>query len=457
MSSAPRSPQRPLIAIVGVTGTGKSQLAVALARRFHGEIINCDALQMYEGLPIATNKIPVTERHSIPHHLLGFIKLDQEPWAVTRFKARATQVIEEIRVRGKLPILVGGTHYYVQSLLFKDALVESGPEYLTAEEQENRWPVLGASTEEMLEELRKVDPVMAARWHPKDTRKIRRSLEIYLSTGQKASEAYQAQWQRRQEATNREGAVGMSNQGFTGEDRHKTIERADVASDHDPLIFCTYASPENLRPRLESRVNTMLEEGLLSEVELMYKFRDDRVPPPAVFDQSRGVWVAIGYKEFLPYLLAVKAGDTSAQELEHLKLECIQRTYIRTRQYAKSQVKWIRGKLLPALTQYNMHANFFMLDATDLSKWHEKVQGIADETTTAFLQGSNLPKPREWAITTIDLLQQGKEQAFCSRYCDTCNKTLMTEDAWNVHIRSKKHRAAARGKKSEPLTSQSDW
>lgn len=457
MSSAPRSPQRPLIAILGATGTGKSQLSVALARRFHGEIINCDALQMYEGLPIATNKIPVTERHSIPHHLLGCVKLDEEPWTVARFKARATQIVEDIRARGNLPILVGGTHYYVQSLLFKDALVEGGPEWLSAEEQENRWPVLGASTEEMLEELRKVDPAMAARWHPKDTRKIRRSLEIFLSTGQKASEAYQEQRQRRHEVTSSESAVDALIQDFAGQDHHKMIQRAGVASDHEPLIFCTYASPEKLRSRLEDRVDTMLGEGLLSEVESMNTFQADRVSPHSVLDQSRGVWVAIGYKEFLPYLLAVKAGDACARELERLKHECIERTQIRTRQYAKSQVRWIRGKLLPALTQYNMHENFFLLDATDLSKWHEKVEAIADQTTTAFLQGSSLPKPTEWAIMTIDSLQQGKKQALCSRHCDACNKTIMTEDAWNRHIRSKKHRAAARGKKAEPLTLQADW
>ena len=409
---------------------------------------------MYEGLPIATNKIPVTERHSIPHHLLGCIKLDEEPWTVARFKARATQIVEDIRVRGKMPILVGGTHYYVQSLLLKDALVESGPEFLSAEEQENRWPVLRASAEEMLEELRKVDPVMAERWHPQDARKIRRSLEIFLSTGRKASEVYEAQRQRRKEVTTRESTAGASTPGFTGQVHHKTDQGAAAASDNEPLIFCTYASPEKLRLRLEDRVNTMLEEGLLSEVESMYMFQVDRVSPHSVLDQSRGVWVAIGYKEFLPYLLAVKAGDTCAQELERLKLECIDRTQIRTRQYAKSQVRWIRSRLLPALTQYNMHENCFLLDASDPSKWQDNVQAIADQTTTAFLQGSNLPKPTEWAIVAIDSFQQVKEQTFFSRRCDACNKVMMTGDAWNVHVRSRKHRAAARGKEAEPLALQ---
>ena len=226
------------------------QLAVALAKRFQGEIINCDALQMYEGLPIVTNKIPVTERHSIPHHLLGCINLTEQPWNVAQFKARATQVVEDVRVRGKLPILVGGTHYYVQSLLFNDTLVESSLDFMSSEEQENRWPVLSASSEEMLEELRNVDPAMAAQWHPKDVLKIRRSLEIFLSTGEKASEVYKAQRQRREGIACEEATAHALAQDFSGQEYYTTIQRAEIASDYEPLIFCTYTSPEKLKSRL---------------------------------------------------------------------------------------------------------------------------------------------------------------------------------------------------------------
>ena len=412
---------------------------------------------MYEGLPIVTNKIPITERHSIPHHLLGCINLNEQPWTVAQFKARAAQIVEDVRLRGKLPILVGGTHYYVQSLLFKDALVESSLEFISSEEQENRWPVLSANPEEMLEELRKVDPVMAARWHPKEVRKIRRSLEIFFSTGQKASEVYKAQRERREGIASEEATGDGLAQDFSGQEHRTTIQRADIASDYEPLIFCTYASPERLRSRLEDRVNTMLKEGLLAEVESMYNFHETQVSTDSVLDQSRGIWTAIGYKEFLPYLLAVKAGDACAKDLERLKLEGIERTQSRTRQYAKSQVKWIKCKLLPALRQCNMHERFYLLDATDLSKWQANVQTLANQTTTAFLNGSNLPRPPDLAGTAIDALRTREEQTFNSRHCSVCNKTMMTEDAWNLHLQSKKHRATDRKKKAERLALSEDW
>ncbi|KAG8532038.1 uncharacterized protein KY384_003675 [Bacidia gigantensis] len=117
-------PMRPLVVIVGPTGSGKSQLAVSLARHYNGEIINGDALQIYKGLPITTNKISESEQEGIPHHLLGSIGLEEEPWTVKQFLKKAQDAIEAIRLKGKLPIVVGGTQYYVQSLLVPNAVVE---------------------------------------------------------------------------------------------------------------------------------------------------------------------------------------------------------------------------------------------------------------------------------------------------------------------------------------------
>src|SRR5271168_1169210 len=154
-------------------------------------------MQMYDGLPIITNKITAEEQKGIPHHLLGSIAPDEEPWRVGMFKKKADQIIQEIRSRGRLPILVGGTHYYTQSLLFKDSLIDDkfyGEEHvrteLSNEEILQKFPMLDGPTEAMIERLREVDPKMADRWHPNDRRKIRRSLEIFLLTGKKASDIY---------------------------------------------------------------------------------------------------------------------------------------------------------------------------------------------------------------------------------------------------------------------------
>ncbi|KAJ8607881.1 hypothetical protein MRB53_039977 [Persea americana] len=206
----PRTPPKlPLIAVVGATGTGKSELAVKLAKAHNGEIINGDAMQLYSGLPIITNKITPAEQQGIPHHLLGRIGLNEQTWVVGTFVKQALSVIDEIRARGKLPVLVGGTHYYTQSLLFHDRLAD-GDEVANVEpenDDQQEWPELERPTEELLEELKRVDPVMAERWHPNDRRKIQRSLQIYLKTGRKASDLYAEQRTRKTDEGHVNGAA----------------------------------------------------------------------------------------------------------------------------------------------------------------------------------------------------------------------------------------------------------
>lgn len=403
---------------------------------------------MYEGLPIATNKISAEERRNVPHHLLGCIKLNEAPWTVTKFRQNATQVAEQIRSRGKVPIVVGGTHYYAQSLLFKDALVDNGPGYMTVEEQEKRWPILGAGSAEMLQELNEIDPVMAQRWHPNDVRKIRRSLEIYLTTGRKASEIYEEQLEQRAregDATNCH-ADDIARQALHQQDYRFQPESAQR---YDSLIFWTHAEPETLKRRLDDRVDTMLRNGLLSEVESLYQHQQEQQIADPEADLTRGIWIAIGYKEFLPYLLATKDGNTSEKELERLKLDGIERTQIRTRQYAKSQIRWIRGKLLTALRRENLTSKIFQLDASDLAKWEESVMFKAEQIATAFLAGSVLPEPSEYLGIADSMNKPSKDQDHYARHCEVCNKIMTTADAWEVHSKSRKHKMTARCKQKK--------
>jgi len=411
---------------------------------------------MYEGLPIATNQISVEERQSISHHLLGCIKPDEEPWTVAKFQAQATETVDDIRSRGKLPIGVGGTHYYIQSLLFKDALAKAGSNTLTTEEQERRWPILGANAADMLAELERIDPVMAQRWHPNDTRKIRRSLEIYLSSGRKASEVYAEQ--RKQRAVDAKGGLADHDEAqsqYEGDDQ-EADHQTPSSLRYDSLILWTHASSQILRSRLDERVDMMLRDGLLSEVGSLYKLQCGQESAELLAAQSRGIWIAIGYKEFLPYLLAMEDDTNSPKELERLKLDCIEKTQIRTRQYAKSQIRWIRGKLLSALERENLGKDVFLLDATDISEWQENVLAVADEATTAFLAGSTLIEPKDFSGSAVSMLQPLREQEHRTRHCEVCNKTMTTTEAWETHVNSRKHKAAARSKRKELATRSPD-
>ena len=399
---------------------------------------------MYDGLPVATNKISVEARRSIPHHLLGCVQLGDEPWSVGRFREQATKIIEEIRSRGKVPILVGGTHYYTQSLLFKDSIIENeveAKENSPAKPQEETWPILSASTEDMMLELRKVDPSMAARWHPKDRRKIRRSLEIWYMTGRRASNIYKEQQMRRFTGTVDQNV----NDGVLENDTHYNTYHFSVSPlRYDSLIIWTYSASAELKSRLDERVDTMLNDGLMSEVRSMLALLRDLKSAGRAPDITKGIWVAIGYKELLPYLKAQQNGSKSLHDLTNLREEGIGQTKDHTRQYAKRQVRWIRLKLIHALQFSNLSRTLFLLNGSDLSRWSADVEGPASKLASAFLTGEPLPKPASLSEAANIMLQPGKKEEMLARYCKTCQKTLMSEQQWQRHVKGKGHKRAQR-------------
>lgn len=431
------------------------QLAVSLAERFRGEVINSDALQLYNGLPVVTNKIPVRDRKGISHHLLGCVGLDEEPWRVGKFLEQAQRAITEIRSRGNLPILVGGTHYYIQALLIKDALVGidvGEDQYIPSEDAEKKWPILRASTEDMFEKLLEVDPSMAARRHPKDRRKIRRSLEIWLKTGRKASDIYEEQKQRRvtisAELGERNGADNEQGENTAND----MLPTSSTLLRFPTIILWTHASSDVLMPRLNERVENMISNGLLSEVELMQASLFKQEAQGCTVDQTRGIWVAIGYKEFTGYLSASSAGDGNPKELEVIKQEAIERTKSATRHYAKSQIRWIRLRLLRTLRENKLADRMYILDSSDLSQWSTAVENMACDLVASFLEGHKLPQPSHLSGAAREMLAANngadapKGEDIQARHCYMCETTLMTERQWVQHVKSRKHRKISEAK-----------
>lgn len=427
---------------------------MSLAERFRGEVINGDALQLYNGLPVVTNKIPLPDRKGIPHHLLGCVGLDEEPWRVGKFVEQARRAITEVRSRGNLPILVGGTHYYTQALLFKNAVADAlagEVQYTSREDEEKTWPILGASTEDMLEKLREVDPAMAIRWHPKDRRKIRRGLGIWLKTGRKASDIYEEQRQQTDSAELGESHEADNGQGDNT--ANETLPTASTLLRFPTLILWAHASSDTLAPRLNDRVEDMMSNGLLSEVELMHASLSTQEAQGCTIDQTRGIWVAIGYKEFTGYLFALSARDVNSKELEAVKQEAIERTKIATRQYARRQIRWIRLRILRTLRENQQADRMYILDSSDLSQW-STVENMACDLAAKFLEGAQLPEPSLLSGAARELLSPDKMadtpkgKDFRARQCDMCDTTLMTEGEWVRHLKSRRHRkmGKARGR-----------
>jgi tRNA dimethylallyltransferase len=455
-------PQEPMLVIIGATGTGKSkviahllylcrctyycrQLAVELAARFNGEIINGDAMQMYKGLPIITNKMPDDEQNDIPHHLMDFIGLEEEPWTVGHFVDEAQKVVKEIRSRGKLPILVGGTHYYTQSLLFKNSLVSDNPVKqvdMLEEQVESKWPILSASTEEIYAKLEEVDPTIARRWHPNDRRHVQRSLEIWLQTGRKASEVYQEQEEHKRR--------------ILKDDVEAASEVADSTNGcehlrYPSLVFWLHAQEEVLKARLDDRVQKMVASGLLEEASAMSAYFDLKTSQGHALDLGKGIWVSIGYKEMQPYIAMLQRGDSRQEDLFRVRDECIEAVIAHTRQYAKKQTRRIRLTLASLFDRAASLHRLFVLDCTDLDRWTDAVSDPSERIAEAFLKGNSLPEPSTLSSLADAVLASSRQGSVKAqrlvRECSVCQKVMMTEHEWKVHLSSTGHKRAIQAKR----------
>jgi len=277
-----------LVVIIGPTAVGKTKLSIELAKRLDGEIISGDSMQIYRGMDIGTAKIKPEETEGIPHYLID-IKEPTESFSVAEFQQTVRPLIAEIAARDKLPIIVGGTGLYIQSVIFDYQFSDAPSDEKYRMELQKFAENNGALA--LHKKLEKIDRKSAERIHPNNVRRVIRALEIYHCTGKSMTE-----WQKQQtpELLYDVALIGL------------TMER------------------EKLYERINARVDKMIEEGLLEEVKALY---------------SRGIRdcqsiQAIGYKELYEYL---EGKMTLEEAIEQLKQN--------SRNYAKRQLTWFRNKI----------------------------------------------------------------------------------------------------------------
>ena len=277
-----------VVAVVGPTATGKTALGVALAQRFSGEVISADSMQIYRGMTVGTAAPTEAEMQGVPHHMIAVAE-PSEQWSAAEYVAKATPIVDDILFRGKLPILVGGTGLWMDALIRGHGFAGGHAGGEVRRELETRFDRDGI--EPLLAELRQVDPESAARLHPADTKRILRALEVYLETGETIS-------------------------------AHNAATR-QLPPRYDAVwIGLQFADRADMKALIDRRVDKMAEEGLLEEVQALLAMG---LPRNATAMQ------AIGYKEFLGVL------DGTLTEQEALEL-----VKLRSRQYAKRQLTWLR-------------------------------------------------------------------------------------------------------------------
>jgi tRNA dimethylallyltransferase len=331
-------------------------------------------------------------------------------------------------------------------LLFRDHIIEKdAPSETHAPSESQSFSILDEPTEVILAKLKDVDPKMADRWHPNDRRKIRRSLEIWLQTGKRASEMYI------ERLTKQADPVASNNDSLIDE------ERSDGSSLRFPtLLLWVHASRDVLHARLDCRVLKMVRDGLLDEVATMDDLKTSQKTAGFPVDRTRGIWVSIGYKEFEAYQTSLRSEAQSETELSKLKAIAIEQTQAATRQYAKRQIRWIRIKLLNALTRSKSSGATFLLDGSDVTRWDKDVTRPAIELAKTFLEEKQLPNPLTLSTAAFEMLQVNSEDMtqrpdlWVTQKCSACGITAATSSNWNTHIKSRGHRirTSARALKS---------
>ncbi len=275
-----------VIIICGPTASGKTALSIELAKTINGEIVSCDSMQIYKDMDIGTAKPTAEEMQGIKHYLLDFIEPDKR-YSVAEFKKDAEKAIEQILAKGKIPIVVGGTGLYVDSLIY-------GIEYQDIpldEEYRNKLEQIAneKGLEVLYEKAKQIDEQAMKKISPNDKKRIMRVLEIYKTTGKNKTE---------QEMESRKNEVK-----------------------YDFKVFAINMDREVLYDRINKRVDIMIEQGLIEEVKnIIQKYSEF---PTAM--------QGLGYKEVVEYL----NGKCSKEEMiEKIKME--------TRRYAKRQLTWFR-------------------------------------------------------------------------------------------------------------------
>lgn len=282
--------KKPLIVIGGPTACGKTGFSIKLAKEIGGEIISADSMQVYRYMDIGTAKVTPEEADGVPHYLIDEFDPNEE-YNVMLFQQKAKTYMEEIWAKGKIPILVGGTGFYINALLYDNDFTETNND--TSYREECYKLAREQGTEVLYERLKEIDPEYAENIHANNVKRVTRALEYHYLTGQKFSE--------------------------------HNAEQKEKKTPYDAAVIILNMDREKLYERIELRIDIMMEQGLLEEVKGLL---DKGYTPDLVSMQG------IGYKEFIPYF----NGECTLEE-------AVTQLKTKTRRFAKRQLTWFRRQI----------------------------------------------------------------------------------------------------------------
>lgn len=410
---APPPPLHSVVILMGATAVGKTRLAIDLALKLSGEVVNADSMQVYRSLNVMVAKASLAERRDVPHHCMDVLPVTDVRFNASRFVELASAAIDDIIARNKLPIVVGGSHQYLEALLWRNYCSSSSSSekafpHLEFDDSALASAILkrysstasdaavaaivpsfdadsnNNNTLSPYEVLKLVDPLTANKLRSTEDRKIRRALEHFYHTDRPMSEAILAQ---------------------------------KMALRYSPCVLWLDTEKEALYARLDRRVDTMLAGGLLAEAEAI---RGEFLSAGMALDFTKGALQAIGFRELEPYF-------TADVRTEALLAQCVATMKTRSRNYARTQLKWVKH-------HFRTRLPVFRTDTTDPSTWESTVLAPALSICEDFRLG------RAYRIAALPVLQPKAEvrlDQWRKYSCDACQRELNGQAEWDAHVKSK--------------------
>ncbi|KFB47864.1 AGAP000639-PA-like protein [Anopheles sinensis] len=455
----------PIVVILGSTGTGKTKLSLELAAQYGGEVISADSMQVYKGLDIVTAKATKAEQQQAKHHLLDVVTPDQV-FTVTHFREKALPIIDRLLADNRMPIVVGGTNYYIESILWK-VLISDGvqreqprkrrlsPDLAPSaikpsdgaapselEALVSHLPTMQGSADNLEsydsallhQALARVDPETADRLHPNNKRKILRALEVYVESGGRCTMS--------QKLADQRTAPGACSLG--GPLRYRNV-----------VILWLQCNQDTLNKRLDARVDGMVAQGLLPEIRAFY---ESYVQPYDNCDYHRGILQSIGFKEFVKYLQKYDADKdrelmkyfatgqvTDNPDALSLLNDCLDYLKLVTRRYSRRQLQWINNRFL--CDSDREVPPIYALDTSDVPHWIPNVLDRARTIVDAVMAGREPP----YACVPKIANPRDRSQEEKTFRCESCQRVIIGEFQWSIHMRSKKHQKRAKSIREQQL------
>ncbi|KAM0905041.1 hypothetical protein ACQ4PT_017630 [Festuca glaucescens] len=418
-----RGRRKAVLVVMGATGAGKSRLAVDLAGHFAGvEVVSADSMQVYRGLDVLTNKVPLHEQKGVPHHLLSIVDPSVE-FTCRDFRHHALPIIEDILDRGGLPVVVGGTNFYIQALvcpfLFEDMAEDMQGCTLSDHPDDT-----GLATDDVrsgYEHLKEIDPIAAQRIHPNNHRKIKRYLELYATTGAQPSHLFQ----------------GEAAEDKWGRPNNSRFDCCFLWVDADLHVLDNYVN---------GRVDCMINDGLLDEVCNIYN-------PNAAYTQ--GLRQAIGVREFDEFFRLygtkkepdeIKTGSSTSMvdlhddKMKSLLNEAVSQLKANTRRLVRRQRR--RLHRLNKDFGWNLHR----IDATEAFQcttghsWNIKVIKPCTDVVRRFLCNDTTLASKNSSDDIVGTRVASRE-LWTQYVCEACdNRVLRGAHEWEQHKQGRGHR-----------------